>query len=180
MILWFYLASTGIAALLAIGGGLLALNRWLERRRAGNARDDSLRCAGLVLIASSMIPAVYVAVGWKPIFAECSLERVAKNGTVIVRAIDEYSHTHGRPPPTLVALVPEFLPSIPPTGCPAQPDWNYWPCDYAPPNAWGLRVGISGPTMFDSAEIHYAVDRGHGDCEVIKRTADGWTYCMQR
>jgi hypothetical protein len=51
--------------------------------------------------------------------------RLAMRSVPLVGAIKDYEATQGRPPPSLEALVPTYLPRVPRTGMMAYPDYQY-------------------------------------------------------
>lgn len=64
----------------------------------------------------------------------------------LVAAILAYEKQHGAPPPNLDALVPEFIPAIPPTGMSAYPTMKYLvgkDADHWFGNPWALHMDTS-------------------------------------
>lgn len=64
--------------------------------------------------------------------------RLSDRSEALVRAIEEYESSHGRPPATLGDLVPSFLSEMPGTGMPAYPAYEYevFPYDAASVLHW--------------------------------------------
>jgi hypothetical protein len=54
------------------------------------------------------------------------LARVAERSRPLVAAIEAYAAEHGRPPPSLDALVPGYIGHIPATGIGARPQFRYF------------------------------------------------------
>lgn len=54
-----------------------------------------------------------------------AFNRLAERSKVLVGAINRYESAKGGPPPSLAALVPEFLEAVPGTGMAAYPDYRY-------------------------------------------------------
>lgn len=81
-------------------------------------------------------------------------ERLAARSAPLVAAILSYDARHGRPPPSLEALVPEHLPAVPKTGIMAYPRYEYHAGDEAKRydgNPWVLVVDTpSGGVNFDT------------------------------
>jgi hypothetical protein len=80
------------------------------------------------------------------------IAQLARSAEPLVRAIAAYEVRHGRPPETLAALVPEFLPALPATGIPAARTWQYEPLAPDPTGGgrWWLaaRVGMIGDVEY--------------------------------
>ena len=74
---------------------------------------------------------MYVGVLWIAFSPEnwkkrkARFEKAAENGAGLIHAIKDYEATNGMPPPSLDALIPSFLKSIPSTGLPDYPLFKY-------------------------------------------------------
>jgi hypothetical protein len=75
-------------------------------------------------------------------------ERLIERSRPLIAAIREYEEVHGRPPSTLDALVPEFLPGVPETGVGSAPTYEYesFATDESPSEGaipWWLMLPVS-------------------------------------
>lgn len=139
---------TGVALAGATVGFLASTRR---RNRAAAWLSGAVSVCGFA-VAFLVSPFVLFAlITWRVTFAEWFLPRVAENGDRIVAALRAYEADHGRRPQTLDDLVPQYLERIPPTGCPADDTWHYWPAGAT----WELSVGVNGPDPFSYDEIVY-------------------------
>lgn len=80
----------------------------------------------------------------------------ADRSVPLVTAIKAYEQTHGKPPDSLDALIPEFLSAIPHTGMGAYPNYQYAVAEgaYRDGNPWTLVVHT--PTgVIDFDELFY-------------------------
>jgi hypothetical protein len=77
--------------------------------------------------------------------------RLAERSKPLIAAIRAYDQKHGRPPESLAALVPDFLPKVPATGIRAYPEYLYKvPTNNYEGNPWVLYVSTpSGGINFD-------------------------------
>jgi hypothetical protein len=64
-----------------------------------------------------------MSLGWD--FRRAGFEAVADRSHSLVAAIHRFEMTHGRPPDSLEALVPEYLDTVPVTGLAAYPKYQY-------------------------------------------------------
>lgn len=87
------------------------------RRTRKTATIVLLSC--VIYLVGSLSLRLGAAVRW------AGFERQALRGTELVHAINRFESKYAHPPPTLEALVPEFLAVVPSTGMPAYPDWRY-------------------------------------------------------
>lgn len=80
-----------------------------------------------------------------------AFHRLAERSTPLVAAIHAFEQKHGRPPESLQALVPEFIPSVPSTGMGAYPEYRYsTPATNHDGNPWVITVFTpSGGINFD-------------------------------
>jgi hypothetical protein len=83
--------------------------------------------------------------------SELALERLVRRSEPLVTAVRAFESRHGRPPPHLEALVPEFLPSLPTTGLPDAPSYAYKldPASGDSPSSWRLGIELGGVFDFD-------------------------------
>lgn len=131
--------------------------RLAARRRLDEARDRSEPTKHRWLILSGIVCALVLApgslaIGCAPaLFPQLWLPTVARNGDVLVAAIRKYEAREGHPPPDLESLVPDSIPSLPPTGYPGKGRWRYRVTD----ESWTLCATID-EVMMDFYEFRYA------------------------
>ena len=107
-----------------------------------------------------------------------AFHRLAKRSQPLVAAVRAFEQRHGRPPESLQALVPEFLPSVPSTGLGAYPEYRYstLAMDYEG-NPWVITVFTpSGAINFDQFMYFPLTNypkRGYGG--YLERVGD-WAY----
>ncbi|MCY3003048.1 MAG: hypothetical protein NTV21_14695 [Planctomycetota bacterium] len=82
---------------------------------------------------------------------ELALERLVRRSEPVVAALRAFEARNGLPPPSLDALVPEFLPSIPATGIPDASSYAYEfePASDNSPPSWRLGIKLGGIFDFD-------------------------------
>ena len=76
--------------------------------------------------------------------------QLAVRSRPLVETIKKYEREHGAPPPSLEALVPDYLPAVPGTGMGTCPKYDYDVHVGSPPrhgNTWTLTVWA--PKFFD-------------------------------
>jgi hypothetical protein len=80
-----------------------------------------------------------------------AFQRLAERSKPLVAAVRAFEQKHGRPPESLQALVPEFLPSVPSTGLGAYPGYRYsTPASDYDGNPWVITIFTpSGGINFD-------------------------------
>ncbi|MCW5557110.1 MAG: hypothetical protein KIT22_04640 [Verrucomicrobiae bacterium] len=80
-----------------------------------------------------------------------AFHRLAERSKPLVAAVHAYEQKHGRPPESLEALVPEFIPFVPSTGMGAYPEYRYsTPATNHDGNPWVITVFTpSGGINFD-------------------------------
>lgn len=80
-----------------------------------------------------------------------AFHRLAERSKPLVAAVHAFEQKHGRPPESLQALVPEFIPSVPSTGMDAYPEYRYLtPATNHDGNPWIISVFTpSGGINFD-------------------------------
>jgi hypothetical protein len=95
----------------------------------------------------------------------------------LVGAIHVFEQAEGRPPVTLVELVPRYLPEVPHTGMAAYPDYEYSTvsvCEGA--NKWYIKVDAGGVLNWDFFFYcplgNYPSDIGGDWVEVV----EDWAY----
>lgn len=80
-------------------------------------------------------------------------ERLAQRADPLVAAVHYYERDHDRPPPSLAALVPDYLEEVPDTGIGAYPAFDYLRGDVARvpgDNQWAIFVDVpKGFSNFD-------------------------------
>jgi len=81
---------------------------------------------------------------------------LAERSKPLVAAIHAFEREHGHPPPTLKALVPDYLPEVPRTDMAEIPDYYYSPrsLKYRPTGTWYLGMHTSDSVM-DFDEFFY-------------------------
>jgi hypothetical protein len=104
------------AVLLAVPLCLLALP--FRRVRLGGAMILS---GGVAAIVSSVVPSLMLAGS----IERAGIDRAVAAAEPLVRAISRYEDANGSAPPTLDALVPAFIGSIPGSGASAFPEFQY-------------------------------------------------------
>ena len=98
----------------------------------------------------------------------------------LVRAIHQYENNTGQPPPDLADLVPDYLPSVPRTGLPAYPDYEY-STGHAPDrwdgNPWVLYVlTSSGGINFDQFLYFPLQNYPESGCGGALQRIGAWAY----
>ena len=93
---------------------------------AGLAFERTRRIATVVALCSVAYFAAFVVSLWigKSIRMG-AFARLAQRSKPLIAAIRAYEQKHGRPPESLPALVPEFIPAVPSTGMRAYPEYRY-------------------------------------------------------
>jgi hypothetical protein len=107
-----------------------------------------------------------------------AFHRLAERSKPLVAAVRAFEQKHGRPPESLKALVPEFLPSVPSTGLGAYPEYRYsTPATNHGGNPWIITVFTpSGGINFDQfmyLPLTNYPKRGYGGW--LERVGD-WAY----
>ncbi|HBJ85422.1 MAG TPA: hypothetical protein DDZ88_16400 [Verrucomicrobiales bacterium] len=109
-----------------------------------------------------------------------AFQKLAQRSSDLVAAIQHYENAKGAPPPSLDALVPEFLKAVPGTGMAAYPTYRYRIGDDArrfAQNPWVLWVSTpSGGVNFDEFmyfPLQNYPQRGYGGS--LQRIGD-WAY----
>ncbi len=109
-----------------------------------------------------------------------AFKSLALRSAPLVQAIKAYELQHGRPPQSLVALVPAFLPQVPTTGMAAYPNYEYETGYSAADfhgNPWVLVVHTpSGGVNFDQF-LYFPLQNypEHGYGGRLQRLGD-WAY----
>lgn len=140
-----------------------------------------IRKIGLIILAAS---STYLLIAFPAMRIGNAIRiegfyRMSQRAAPLVNAIETCSAKYGRPPGNLGQLVPEFLPSIPPTGMAAYPDWNYVAGEEAQEwdgNPWVLYIDCSYGLNFD--RFMYFPKRNypkHGYGGLIEQVGD-WAY----
>jgi hypothetical protein len=70
-------------------------------------------------------------------------EQLGERSAPLIAALEAFVDDKGVPPPSLVALVPEYLEQVPSTGMAAYPDYALLVDNDHTGNAWALRVGAT-------------------------------------
>jgi hypothetical protein len=106
--------------------------------------------------------------------------RLAKRSVPLVQAIRAYEAQHGQPPPSLAALVPDFLSAVPNTGMGAYPDYKYYTGEEAARydgNSWILVIPTSRGVLNWDSFMYFPLQNypktGYGG--VLERIED-WAY----
>jgi hypothetical protein len=98
-----------------------------------------------------------------------SYERLAERAKPLVMAIENYHVENGKPPPTLQALVPEYIDAIPGTGMKGYPEFEYR--DMASESVlmwWNMgRVEFGDSVEPNTEKFYYPVDCDHGNLIVV-------------
>lgn len=141
------LVGPALVALVYVFLGPLLLIPKLHRRR-------TLRRLGLCAV---LILSTFAGLHLRGMIRTLAFNRLAERSKGLVGAIQRYESAKGAPPPSLAALVPEFLEAVPGTGMAAYPEYRYAPrgggsSGTTPPeqNPWMLWVNTpSGGINFD-------------------------------
>lgn len=115
-----------------------------------------LRESALALLAAS-VTCVLVLLAVSRVLAsvdEAGLNALILRGKPIVEATLRYERERGHPPTTLQELVPDYLPSVPPTGSGAFPTWRYTARAEPPGGRWSLSVHL-GVILFDFKHLTF-------------------------
>jgi hypothetical protein len=107
-------------------------------------------------LASLLAIRLGVMIGQQICLTQCLLLAKGK-GTILVKAIHAYERQYKRPPPTLKALVPEFLLSLPRTEIGACPDFAYTTGEYAQRygREWTVYVSIPSNLLETDTLLYY-------------------------
>lgn len=146
--------------------------RMLFRRTRRTAFNSLLVCIACVAIILGSIQ-----IG--NLVRMSGFRRLAERSTPLVVAIKSYIAVHGKPPDSLQALVPEFMPSVPHTEMGAYPEYQYRVCKglSCDGNSWMISVLTStGVLNFDT--FFYYPLLNYPDCQCgnrIERVGD-WAY----
>ena len=167
------LAMLGLFAAIAVAfvGGVVAL--FFRKTR-------SLATSTLVACTFS-VPAVLIASYLSGHARSMAFGRLAVRSEPLVAAIRAYEQRHGEPPPSLQALVPEFLEVLPKTGMPSYPAYSYevlsWTGDA--PRAWRLKVECSGGLLNFDEFVYWPESEGSGyDAGQLTRHGE-WVYAHE-
>ena len=140
-------------------------------------RRQRLRRCGLCLV---LLVATIAGFRFAGSIRDDAFHRLAQRSSGLVTAIKNYERSHGGPPPSLNALVPEFLAAVPGTGMAAYPDYQYRAGDAAKryeQNPWILIVPTPyGGINFDEFlyfPLQNYPQRGYGGW--LQRMGD-WAY----
>jgi hypothetical protein len=107
-----------------------------------------------------------------------AFHRLAERSKPLISAVRSFEQKHGRPPESLGALVPEFIPSVPSTGMGAYPKYEYvTPATNHHGNPWMITVFTpSGGINFDQfiyLPLTNYPQQGYGG--TLERVGD-WAY----
>ena len=136
---WFFRSvSAGLVFIpLAVALAAVFALTSLFRRQFG----DAMLGAAVVLFC---VGAFYAFRDIEWFFRRRAIVRVVRELAVLPKAIRGYTAAEGHPPPTLDALVPQYIQAIPATGLGAYPDFEYRVGSAAPPNEeWALLIPTS-------------------------------------
>jgi hypothetical protein len=117
------------------------------------ASSPRFRTKGVMLALCSLtfITGLYHSSGFGRKIRMSAFHRLAERSRPFVAAIHSYERKYGVPPPSLDALVPEFLSTIPKTGMAAYPEYRFHrPASNYDGNPWAITVFTpSGGINFD-------------------------------
>lgn len=105
-----------------------------------DSRRQRLRHCGLCLV---LVVCTIAGMRWTGSIRNEAFHRLAQHSSGLVTAIKNYERSRGLPPPSLDALVPDFLVTVPGTGMAAYPAYTYLAGDAArryEQNPWVLIV----------------------------------------
>jgi len=107
------------------------------------------------------------------------LKDFVDRSTVVIDAIERYSHATGKPPGSLADLMPTYLAAFPKTGMALYPDYEYvvlsGPCSIN--SKWHLSVDVN--EFIDMNRLLYCPAQDHDPTpkHVLSRTAIGaWVH----
>lgn len=167
------LALAGHAILAVSLVGSIFLRPILIRLRDKDAGPAKLmgiagRTAAVALLAVGSL--ALVNVGYPPLRA-MAMKRITENGQPLVDAINEFEKARGQPPSDLSELVPSFIDSIPGTGVPAYPDFEY----RREGAGWTVRVDTPiGIINFDF--LYYDSKQQYGELASKVTRIGTWAY----
>lgn len=133
-----------------------------------------------MVIAAVSLPVLFVGLRCSGRVRMSAFHGLAERSRVLVEAVRRYDADHGRPPASLEALVPRYLPEVPSTGMPAYPEYEY-SAGYAPydweGNPWVLYVYTPSGGMNFDVFVYFPLvnypEEGYGG--VFERIGD-WAY----
>jgi len=143
-------------------------------------KTPSLATSTLVACTFS-VPAVFIASYLSGHARSIAFGRLAVRSEPLVAAISAYEQRHGEPPPSLQALVPEFLDVLPKTGMPSYPAYSYEVLSSAEdaPRAWRLKVECSGGLLNFDEFVYWPESEGSGyDSGQLTRHGE-WVYAHE-
>ena len=79
----------------------------------------------VVVLAAVMVGGSWIAVRISWPYRRAALENVARDSVPLINAINKHCETHGHPPESLEALVPDYIRTIPETGWSQFPEYKY-------------------------------------------------------
>lgn len=125
---------------------------------------------GRVLLAASLYIAAS-AVGSRigRSFRADGFQRIATNGCPLIDGIKAYIRIEGEPPPSLDALIPEYLSELPTTGIAAYPRYMYWEEQNG---TWRVFVPVGsgldwGSVVYSSSQIYPESWQRFGEWAVV-------------
>lgn len=146
-----YLATPGFYVLALALLGLAAVVSHHSRLRRFRR---TLAWFGLILLLATMAGHMLAEN-----IQDDALNRLPSTAAPLVEAIGAYEARHGRAPETLEALIPDYLSTLPATGIPAAPVWQYESLapDHTGGSWWQLsaQLGIIGEVIY--------IPEGRGD-----------------
>lgn len=167
------LAMLGLFATIGVAfvGGVVAL---FFRKTRPLATSTLVAC-------TFSVPAVFIASYLSGNARWIAFRRLAVRSEPLVAAIRAYEQRHGEPPPSLHALVPEFLQVLPKTGMPSFPAYSYevlsWTGDA--PRAWRLKVECSSGLLCFDEFLYWPESEGSGyDAGQLTRHGE-WVYAHE-
>ena len=127
---------------------------------------ERVRIFALAVLALAVLYVILwpITLGISAGFRTDQFAKLAERSQPLIEVIKRYEADQGRPPPSLAALVPGYVPSIPGTGMPAHPSYEYkvFPGDLKARYVW-YNLGVPDPTVLPlpSLEFGFLGTRGH-------------------
>ena len=134
------LGAMGTAGIFTLSGLTLAGLRW-------SWRPIGLAVAAIIGLAVGLFPAswAYESLLWR------GYELLSARSAELIAAIENYEKVNGKPPKELAQLTPAFIASIPASGMPRSPQYEYSDvADYCSAgNQWELSIPAGDFIGFD-------------------------------
>jgi hypothetical protein len=145
----------GLAMLaMVLSSGLLGLFSLFSLFQTGRAdRLTALRSTGAFALTAVLTIAILGTSPGMPRVRRAEFTAVAEAAQPLIDAIRQYEADHARPPDSLAAIVPSYLPVIPKTGHARYTEFEYDSGPIDGPDvgvSWQLRVPCYSPFQWDT------------------------------